>query len=63
MRWSDLRPSGNVEDRRGISGGIAIGGGGIGILLLALAIYMCGGDPSALLTEQPPVSGPAVNRP
>ncbi|MBE7517360.1 MAG: zinc metallopeptidase [Chloracidobacterium sp.] len=63
MRWSDLRPSGNVEDRRGISGGIAIGGGGIGILLLALAIYMCGGDPSALLTEQPPVSGPAANRP
>lgn len=26
-----------------------IGGGGIGVLILALAIYLCGGDPSSLL--------------
>lgn len=50
MRWSDLRESTNVEDRRGLGGGgIAIGGGGIGVLILALAIYLCGGDPRALL--------------
>jgi uncharacterized protein len=51
MRWSDLRPSTNVEDRRGMGGGrgIALGGGGIGILVLALVVYLCGGDPSALL--------------
>ena len=50
MRWSDLRESSNVEDRRGLGGGrIAIGGGGIGVIILALAIYLCGGDPRALL--------------
>lgn len=63
MRWSDLRQSGNVEDRRGMGGrGIAVGGGGIGILVLALAIWLCGGDPSqlfengALETQAPPPS-------
>src|SRR5215468_11022523 len=54
MRWSDLRPSTNVEDRRGIGGGrIAIGGGGIGILILAALIYLCGGDPRQLLQNLP----------
>jgi predicted metalloprotease len=54
MRWSDLRQSGNVEDRRGIGGrGIAVGGGGIGILVLALAIWLCGGDPSQLFQNAP----------
>ncbi len=49
MRWSDLRQSRNIEDRRG-SGGrrVAVGGGGIGILVLAVAIYLCGGDPTQL---------------
>jgi predicted metalloprotease len=28
---------------------MAIGGGGIGILILALVVYLCGGDPRALL--------------
>ncbi len=51
MRWSDLRQSTNIEDRRG-GRGLAVGGGGIGVLLLALAIYLCGGDPSALLQNQ-----------
>ena len=49
MRWSDLRQSSNVEDRRGFGGGMAMGGGGIGVLILALAVYLCGGDPRALL--------------
>lgn len=44
------RESSNIEDRRGMSGrGIALGGGGLATLVLALAIYMCGGDPSFLL--------------
>ena len=52
MRWSDLRESSNVEDRRGLGGGgIAIGGGSIGVLILALVIYLCGGDPRALLNN------------
>ena len=54
MRWSDLRQSTNVEDRRGIGGGrIAIGGGGIGILILAAIVYLCGGDPRQLLQNLP----------
>ncbi len=49
MRWSDLRQSRNIEDRRGLGGRrIAVGGGGIGILVLALAIWLCGGDPTQL---------------
>ncbi|MEO7660361.1 MAG: neutral zinc metallopeptidase [Pyrinomonadaceae bacterium] len=54
MRWRDQRPSVNVEDRRGMSGrGMAVGGGGIGVLVLAIAIYLCGGDPSQLLQTGP----------
>jgi hypothetical protein len=53
MRWQDLRQSTNVEDRRGLGGGLAVGGGGIGILILAVAIYLCGGDPSQLLQNLP----------
>jgi predicted metalloprotease len=54
MRWSDLRLSNNVEDRRGIGGrGMVAGGGGIGILVLALAVWLCGGDPSQLFQTSP----------
>ena len=43
--------SSNIEDRRGMGGkGLALGGGGLGTIVLAIAIYMCGGDPSALLS-------------
>ncbi|MGB7201640.1 MAG: neutral zinc metallopeptidase [Pyrinomonadaceae bacterium] len=67
MRWRDQRQSENVEDRRGMGGPAMIGGGGIGVLVLALAIYMCGGDPSALLQNQPtgnevPAPGQAANK-
>jgi uncharacterized protein len=54
MRWQDQRQSTNVEDRRGMGGrGIAVGGGGLGIVILAIAIYLCGGDPSQLLNNLP----------
>ena len=53
MRWRDQRQSTNIEDRRGLGGGMAIGGGGIGILILAVAIYLCGGDPQQLLENLP----------
>src|SRR6476620_9720479 len=49
MRFGDQRLSDNVEDRRGMGGPMMVGGGGIGVLILALVIYLCGGDPSALL--------------
>jgi uncharacterized protein len=48
MRWNDLRQSTNIVDRRGLGGGLALGGGGIATVVLAIAIYLCGGDPSAL---------------
>jgi len=67
MRWSDLRQSRNIEDRRGLGGrGVAVGGGGIGILILAVAIYLCGGDPTQLFQGgipqgEQPVSQTASN--
>src|SRR5688572_20199227 len=52
MQWRNRRQSSNVEDVRGMGGrGIALGGGGIGVLILALVIYLCGGDPQALLDQ------------
>ena len=68
MRWRDQRQSDNVEDRRGMGGrGVAIGGGGIGVVILAIIIYLCGGDPSQLLNTGPaqnevPMPGTAANK-
>ncbi len=46
------RESTNVEDRRGMSGrGVAVGGGGLGVLVLVLLVWLCGGDPRALLDQ------------
>lgn len=49
-----------------MGGPAMIGGGGLGILVLALAIYLCGGDPSQLLRSsqsgQVPDPGTAANR-
>jgi predicted metalloprotease len=49
--------------------GIAVGGGGIGVVILAIAIYLCGGDPSQLLNNlpsqeaQPPTASNQANQP
>ena len=54
MRWRDYGQSSNVEDRRGIGGrGIAIGGGGIGLLVILIAALVCGVDPRQLLQNLP----------
>ncbi len=47
------RESTNIEDQRGMGGGrgLALGGGGIGTLLLILVLWLCGGDPRALLDQ------------
>ncbi len=69
MRLGDQRESDNVEDQRGIGGrGIALGGGGMGVIVLAIVIYLCGGDPTQLLQNAPsgtevPAPGTAANRP
>ena len=67
MRWGDQRQSDNVEDRRGMGGPAMIGGGGVGVIILTIAIYLCGGDPSQLLQNGPssgevPVPGTTANK-
>jgi predicted metalloprotease len=62
VRWSEGRRSDNVVDARGR--GLPIAGGGIGIAVLALVVYLMGGDPHVVLqntqTAQPaaPQGGP-----
>lgn len=43
MRWQGRRQSSNVEDRRGIGGPVAVGGGIIGVIALIVS-YLLGGD-------------------
>lgn len=51
MRWLGRRGSGNIDDRRGMSGGgMALGGGGILVLILGL---LFGEDATNLLGQLP----------
>ncbi len=47
MRIGGNRESGNVEDRRG--GGKYVVGGGIGTIVIALIVFLLGGDPTQVL--------------
>jgi predicted metalloprotease len=48
MKWIGRRESSNVDDRRGLSGGgLAVGGGVIGIIIYLIYSFL-GGDPSQL---------------
>ena len=53
MRWQSGRRSGNVIDRRGMAGPIAAGGG-IGMAVLALVVYLMGGDPRVVMDAAAP---------
>lgn len=54
MLWKGRRESSNVEDRRGMSaGGLAIGGGVLGIIALLLNFLLGGGDVSQLPNTLP----------
>lgn len=53
MRWRQQRQSSNIEDRRGMSPGIAMGGGGIGVLIIAALVCLLGGDPRQFLEGLP----------
>ena len=66
MRWRGERQSDNVEDRRGVSrGGLVLGGGGT-LIVLVIAMLM-GADPRQILQQlqssavetQQPAPGPA----
>ncbi len=76
MQWTRGRRSQNIEDRRGMGGlgrgggvrvGRAAGGGGIGILIIALIMLFLGVDPSILLSggggQLVPVDEPRQSRP
>jgi len=69
MRWRDQRQSTNIEDRRGMGRGVAIGGGGIGVLILAAIVCLLGGDPRQLLEgglpqqTQPPAASNTASPP
>ena len=53
MLWKGRRQSSNVEDRRGRMPK-AVVGGSIVTILIALAIYFLGGDPTQVLNFSPP---------
>lgn len=53
MKWKGRKSSSNVEDRRGMSGGMIGGGiGGVG-LIIYLIFTLLGGDPSILTGDTP----------
>lgn len=54
MLWKGRRESGNVEDRRGMStGGLVAGGGILGAIVLVLNFLLGGGDVSQLPSQLP----------
>jgi uncharacterized protein len=53
MRIEDQRRSEQIEDRRGISVGRGVAGGGIGIVVIVLLAMFFGVDPSVLLQGGP----------
>lgn len=56
MKWLGKRESSNVDDRRGLGGGLVAGGGIIGVIIYLVSTFMNGGeiDPSQI---------PAINTP
>ena len=69
MKWRTGRRSNNVEDRRGMrTGGMAVKGGGLGMVVMVLIALYFGVDPSVILQtglqqapqEQGPAGAPAV---
>ena len=58
MRWGEGRRSDNVEDRRGIRVSRGMVGGGVGTIVLVLVSLYLGIDPTFLLQQAPPVTGP-----
>ena len=66
MRWRGRQQSGNVEDRRGMSGGKIAIGGGAGIIILIISLLLGenpldyinngGGSPAIQQQQQPPTA-------
>jgi uncharacterized protein len=58
MKWRGRQQSGNVEDRRGMGGKVAVGGGIGGLIIAILAMFFGGGDLTDITSvqNQPPAS-------
>ena len=62
MRWQGRRGSENVEDRRGAGGRVMVGGG-LGFVVLVVAVILLGGNPQALLSGLPQQPGGGLGAP
>ena len=51
MKWQGGRRSGNVEDKRGMSGGQKLTLGGIGGVIVVIVSLLFGGDPAQVLEQ------------
>ncbi len=64
MRWKMGRRSQNVQDRRGSGGApLVVGGGGLGVLVVAVVIALLGGDPSIVLDQAARNPNPSRSQP
>ncbi len=54
MKWRGRAQSGNIEDRRGMGTGKMVAGGTIGTIVIALVVWLLGGDPSGLVDSLQP---------
>lgn len=62
MLWKGRRESTNVDDRRGMSGGgLAVGGGIIGVIALLINFFLGGGDASQLPQNLPGAGAPEMS--
>jgi uncharacterized protein len=64
MRWRGERQSTNIEDRRGLGGKVAVGGG-LGTIVILILALLFGADPRQFLEQSPsdPGSGVQSSRP
>ena len=60
MKWTGGRRSTNVIDARGRGMGLPVAGGGIGMAVLALVVYLLGGDPSVVTDNVPRQQAPSA---
>jgi uncharacterized protein len=51
MKWKGREQSGNVEDRRGLSGRKMAAGGTLGTLAIVVIVWLLGGDPSQIINS------------
>jgi predicted metalloprotease len=60
MRWQDQEESTNVEDRRRVTPGRLVLGGGLGTIAVALVLLLLGADPRAVMNLVQQSSGPST---